>query len=505
MNKQLYNIFFLLTALCMAACVEDEGNYDYQDPKDVLPIEITGLEDAINAKQGTTLRLSPTILNDDASRYTYQWIVTEAVTAGALPKRYDISDSKNLEYDVTLEPNSYLLNFIVTDKARNIYKRKEMKLTVSASPTNSGWYILKNDGDEVDFDYVSADKTVYRDILLSSNQRMKGNALDMTYQNERYYHVEYDANGNATTLANQSVFYIATDQDCRTYNSKTMKLFKTFYDMFYDTPATKKPQSVFYTSGGNMFFLNDGRLFYIYGMAGNIGKFSPKVGMNTFYPKIIPGGYQDVLLFDVKEHTFYKASSINGTVAAIGDTKLENGETVSFTDMPYSMQCIGENAYQGYYGFTYALMKNDNTGEGALMRVKNGSSSILSFKTIDKDSKLMQASMVAPSRVADFLYFPIGNKVYSYENAEGLDVKEKLIAEFPADETVASVKHCCWINTPYTSYLETNSLWVLTNSSRGWKLYHYDLIGESNPEINPEPVEVFEGTGQGRTIFFRYF
>ncbi|MGN0283008.1 MAG: hypothetical protein ACI4B3_12065 [Prevotella sp.] len=102
MKKQLYNIFFLITALCMAACVEDEGNYDYQDTKDVLPVEITGLDNNIDAKQGTTLRLSPTIVNDDASRYTYQWILTEAITAGGLPKRYDIADTKDLAYEVNL-------------------------------------------------------------------------------------------------------------------------------------------------------------------------------------------------------------------------------------------------------------------------------------------------------------------------------------------------------------------------------------------------------------------
>ncbi|MGN0283009.1 MAG: hypothetical protein ACI4B3_12070 [Prevotella sp.] len=398
-----------------------------------------------------------------------------------------------------------MLNFIVTDKELNIYKRKEIKLTVSASPTNEGWYILKNVGDEVDFDYISRDRTVYRDILLSGEQRMKGKALDMCYQKERYYHVDYDDNGTATTLINQSVFYIVTDQDCRTYNSKTMKLFKTFDDMFYEAPAAKNPQAVCYTSSGNMFLINDCKAYYIYGMSSNIGKFTPKVGMNTFFPKIIPGGFQEAAIFDTKEHTFYKLSSMSTPVTAIGDVKLEDGQTVSFTNMPYSMLLVGENTAMGYYGYSYALMRNDETGEGALVRVYSRNTAFLSMKKVDKDSKLMNASVIAPSFVADFLYFDAGNKVYSYENAEGLDEKEKVVVEYPSDETVACVKHCYWRNSPYTNYIETNSLWVLTNSGRGWTLYHYDLIGESNPEINPEPVEVFEGTGEGKTILFRMY
>lgn len=97
------------TLFCLAACVEDEGNYDYMDKQDVLPIEITGLDKSITAKQGETLRLSPTVVNDDGSSYSYQWFVTEAITAGALPKRYYISEEKDLNYDVKLEPNSYLI------------------------------------------------------------------------------------------------------------------------------------------------------------------------------------------------------------------------------------------------------------------------------------------------------------------------------------------------------------------------------------------------------------
>ena len=494
------------TLFCLAACVEDEGNYDYMDKQDVLPIEITGLDKSITAKQGETLRLSPTVVNDDGSSYSYQWFVTEAITAGALPKRYYISEEKDLNYDVKLEPNSYLMNFMVTDKKRGIYKRYEINLTVTASPTDKGWYVLKNEGDETDFDYIAGDGTHYRDLLLAGGQRVKGNAVDMAYQDGRYYHLVYDEQGNAKTLVNQSVFYILTDKDSRTYNSKTLSLFKTFNDMFYESPSVCNPQCVLYANAGNIFFINDNRLYYIYGMTANIGKFAPKVGLNTFYPQIIPHGAQETLVFDTKEHTFYKATTMNGTVSAIGETKTDNGETVSFTNMPYSMLCIGENGAWGTFGYSYCLMRHDETGDGALVRIYNRTgTNITSFKRVDKTSKLMETSMIAPSYIADFLYFAIGNKVYSYENAEGLEDKEKLLLEYPAGEEVAWIKHCYGKSAnALNNYLETNSLSVLTNTASGWKLYMYDLIGESNPEINPTPAVVYEGTGIARKLLFRY-
>ena len=164
--KKIINLLLLLNCiLLLGACIDDKGNYTYQDKDEVLPIQISGLENAITIPQGNVLKLSPVVENDDPSRYTYSWFVMESQTAGSLPKRVDIADTKNLEYTVSLSPATWLLNFEVFDEKRDIFRRKEIKLTVSASPVDLGWYVLKDENGETDFDYINPDGEVYRDLL----------------------------------------------------------------------------------------------------------------------------------------------------------------------------------------------------------------------------------------------------------------------------------------------------------------------------------------------------
>ena len=169
--------------------------------------------------------------------------------------------------------------------------------------------------------------------------------------------------------------------------------------------------------------------------------------------------------------------------------------------MPYSITAIGENTYT-YNGFSYAVMKNEETGEGALARYGSDKIAFLSFKTVPKDSKLLQSSIIGPSYTSDFLYFAIDNKVYDYQNAEGIEgPRENMILEYPG-ETVTFLRHN--FVSSATSAVRTNSLNVLTNTDHGWKLYFYDLKGESTSELaSTTPTAIYEGTGNGRFLMFR--
>ena len=77
--KKIINLLLLLNCIfLLGACIDDKGNYTYQDKDEVLPIQISGLENAITIPQGNVLKLSPVVENDDPSRYTYSWFVMEA-------------------------------------------------------------------------------------------------------------------------------------------------------------------------------------------------------------------------------------------------------------------------------------------------------------------------------------------------------------------------------------------------------------------------------------------
>lgn len=503
--KKNISLFLLLSCMfLLGACVDDKGNYNYQDKDDIWPVRINGLEDAITIPQGNVLKLSPIVENDNPSQYTYSWFVMESQTSGGAPKRFDIAETKDLEYTVNLSPGSWLLNFRVYDEKKDLFQRKEIRLTVSASPVGLGWYVLKDEDGETDFDYINPDGEVYRDLLFLAGNRPKGIARNMSYQNTRYYHVVYDAEGTATTLSNQSVFYIATDQDFCTYNAKNLDLFKTFNDQFYIAPETINPGRVCYINSGNVFFMNDGQAYSIYGMSANIGKFSSaKICLNPLYNSLLPGGSDEVVVFDEVEHTFYKTNTMSPNLVPVGEITFDEDNVVSFTNMPYSIITMADNT-STYRGFSYAMMKNEETGEGALARYSADKDDFVSFKTVPKDSKLLQSDIIAPSYTADFLYFAIDNKVYDYQNAEGIEgSREKVILEYPG-ETVAFLRHN--FVSSATSTVRTNSLNVLTNTDHGWKLYFYDLTGESTSELaSTTPTAVYEGTGNGRFIMFRQF
>lgn len=500
--KKIINLLLLLNCIfLLGACIDDKGNYTYQDKDEVLPIQISGLENAITIPQGNVLKLSPVVENDDPSRYTYSWFVMEAQTAGSLPKRVDIADTKNLEYTVSLSPATWLLNFEVFDEKRDIFRRKEIKLTVSASPVDLGWYVLKDENGETDFDYINPDGEVYRDLLYLAGNRPKGIARNMAYQRSTYTH-EYESDGTVITLSNQAVFFIATDQDMCTYNARSLDLFKSFEDQFYAAPETIDPGRVYHSNSGNDYFINDGKMYTVSGSSRNIGKFSAaKIAPNPLYPYFLPGRSDESVVFDVVDHTFYRVSVSTGVLTPVGEVTFSENNTVSFTNMPYSVTAIGENTYI-YYGFSYAVMKNEETGEGALARYSADSYKFVSFKTVPKDSKLLQSSIIGPSYTSDFLYFAIDNKVYDYQNAEGIEgSREKMILEYPG-ETVAFVRHN--FVSSATSAVKTNSLNVLTNTEHGWKLYFYDLKGESTSELaSTTPTKVYEGTGNGRFLMFR--
>lgn len=481
--------------LLAGSCIGDDGNYDYLNADDVFPVKITGLQKSVTVSQGSVLKLTPIIENDDPSQYTYSWVATEAQTAGKLPERYDIAETRDLDYTVTLDVGSYLLNFKVYDKAKDVFRRYEINLTVSASPVGPGWYILKDNGQETDFDFINNDGTMYTDLLAAAGNRPKGIARNMEYQNGRYYHVEYDADGKATTLVNQTAFYVTTDQDIRTYNAKTLKLFKTFKEQFYSAPETVDPVSVYYLSSGTSFLMNDKKIYSIYGMSSNIGKFTAaKVGIYSLYDGFMSCGTDNMMVFDELSHTFYKVGSMSTQLSQVPELPNGEEEPISFADMPYDIVCMGTNTNQ-YSGYSYVVMKSLETDEGAIGRVQAIGGGFDSFKKIPAGNKLLQAKLVAPSFTADFLYFTIAgeNKVYAYENAEGAE--EKVILEYPAGESIAFMKH---VKTN-----DINVLAVLTDTATSWKLYLYDLIGESNPEINPTPRATYEGTETGRYIMYR--
>lgn len=494
------NVIYLILFLLVTSCTNDTGNYDYISAEELLPIEITGMNEDATVVQGSQLQIDPQIEKmDDPSRYTYLWYTTEAQIAGALPTKKELSKEPKLDVKITLDAGSYLLNLIVLDEKKDIYKRKQIKLEVKASNISIGWYVLKDMNQQTDFDFVDPKGVVYSDVLAQAGNQLQGNAVAMSYQSSRYYHQVMSNTGVITQLTNQKVFHVLSTRDIRTFNAQNMGLFKKFDEQFYALPSQCMPQLV-YSQGtdGNVFLINAGKLHSIDGMSFNIGKFcAPKVGEYSLFPVLAPANFSgDMLVFDTLKHTFYTTSSVGMTVDNVPDQVIGK-ETIHMRNMPYQMIAMTSGlSYISMAKQSFAIMKNTDDGSYRLAQIPyNTSNRISSFNPIPNNANLTHSNIIAATSSGNFLYFAINNQIYYYMNATGLDEKEKLLITLPQDEKVTFM-------LPILAK-DMNVLAVLANTATSWKLYIYPVEAVGNPELVTKPLHVYTGKGAGKQLLYR--
>jgi hypothetical protein len=153
---------------------------------------------------------------------------------------------------------------------------------------------------------------------------------------------------------------------------------------------------------------------------------------------------------------------------------------------------------------TFAIMKGDNDGKYYLCRLLaaySGSYSqypIASFVEIPDDSQLLQNECLAAPATGEFVYYSIGNKLYTYINASGLENRDQLQLTLPADEKISYI-----FNYRDMDFLSYNYLAVLSNNASGWILRIYNPAGVDVVEINTTPIATYHGTGFGRFVLHR--
>lgn len=415
-----------------------------------------------------------------------------------MPSKKILGTSPKLNAKISLDAGSYYLNFKVIDFKKDVYKRQQIDLTVVSSSLGPGWYVLKDINDSTDFDYISNNGVMYNDILAGGNKKLPGKAICMTYQSGGYYQTIQDTSG-VITLANQKVFHILSTRDIFTINANTLALFKTFKDEFYST-STCNPQSIFFSSMLNdLYLINNNLLYSIYGMSANIGKFgAAKVGIYSLYKNMVPYDFGDILVFDMKSHSFYSASSSGTSLDKISDFKDSSDSIIPLSNMNYTMLNMNSSPSGNNGGQQgYALLKSLDSETYRIAHITyNGSQIINSFNAIPPDSKIINADVIAVPGTGNFVYFAVGSQIYYYMNAPSLDKKEVLLTTLSSNEHVTDMKH---IHSANFNYLA-----VLSTSNQHWKLYLFPIESVGNPEITAKPDKVYEGNGNGKFLIYRF-
>lgn len=157
--KAIFSVILVFTSGLLCSCVDDPGNYDYKDIKTMYPIEISGLEDTtLVILSDVTLAPTVTGLNENAE-YEYIWYAYPNGIVG-IPKRDTLGREKELTFLMTYPSGvSYTLVYEIRDKATGYTVSKKVKIQ-GKSEFSTGWFILKDENEETDVDFISLDGNV---------------------------------------------------------------------------------------------------------------------------------------------------------------------------------------------------------------------------------------------------------------------------------------------------------------------------------------------------------
>ena len=489
---------FILTLLA-SSCVNDLGNYNYISPEELLPISISGLKDTtiiIN----TELDITPVIANmDNESQYEYLWFVAPTTTAGSLPVRDTLAQTRNLSVKIQKVPASYFLTFMVLDKKKDIYAYQRVTLTVSGTTVTSGYYILKDSNDETDFDYITKTGEMTPNVLkeVVGGMQLKGKAVQVEYQGSYYCHENVLPDGTVQLLTGQRAIHILSDKDMKTFNAATMLLFKDFESEFYNFNEVvgRTPQH-FRVGSDAIYLINGNNVHNCYTMASHTGRFGYAVGGITssqVHSQALMQN-QNIIVFDKIARSFGLISGTGTTINPYNNSS--NAAMLSPTNMEYDIVQIID---KGATGQGYALLRHITDGKHIIARVASTSGAaypFTAFYDVPAGCQMPTAPVVAAPRDAEGIYFATDNRLQSYKLGD-VTPKEVVLRTFPAGETISFIKNIYVAGT--TGF---NRLFVLTNSTNGWKLYVYSMIG-STEEFSEVPVETFSGTGTARYVMFR--
>ena len=156
-------LIVLLSALSLASCVKDDGNYDYTPIK---PVTITGIQSSYRVFLQSTLTIPVTLTTEIADGdLTYTWLM-EADT---------LSRSKDLTYTFTKETAAaHTLTFEAKNTKNNVRYTKTVTLTI-VSPFQTGWAFLTEKNNQATLNFLSYEGTgeLYKDLY----QTVNGEAL----------------------------------------------------------------------------------------------------------------------------------------------------------------------------------------------------------------------------------------------------------------------------------------------------------------------------------------
>lgn len=146
--KKLNLLYILFIGICLPACYDDLGNYDYHD---INELEVEGISSKYAYDIDDSLNIVPTLqgtLYSDTSRFTYAWEIASSIVAR----------THDLHIVINMTPGEKKCRYIVTDKETKVKRYFSFLLNVSSSTAGDLLMVLSKYQGHAELSYLRLDK-----------------------------------------------------------------------------------------------------------------------------------------------------------------------------------------------------------------------------------------------------------------------------------------------------------------------------------------------------------
>lgn len=475
----------LVSVACLQSCYKDNSDLASTFIPDV---KYSNVEPSYTVlARIDTLKIKPKFaIGYKDEDYTYTWLMyskNHVQESQTLAKADTLSQSKDVDYLITQRPGNYWLTFNIKHKETGVTKITRYEVTIS-TPTMSGWYILKDENNETDFDFYGA-KGIYVHnwiAFYNGGKSLPGKSIKAVY-----------IPAMKTKLNSVDLFSalgVVTDQDAGIYRLENGLVQYTYDNMFFTKPAVRKPQNMVVPMAGTVVLVNDNNPYYL--------------TKGALFANLNPSNYRvsptvSITAIDIYFDNLSK-SVITYQPPGLTDFK-DNAKTVKNTES----NLVWMEGYVYPRNATSILLRHNVTGDGRLIKLNSTYTAYYSAtepfvildKVVEKNHPLLNADLLAGNFDNDILYHVKDGKLYATNYAT---LEPELMNTFPAGENVTLVQHIKYPVPGPNVVNKINYLAVATQANGRYKVWLYEInsLGRIIPKSKPD----FEGTGRVSNITY---
>ncbi|WEK34039.1 MAG: PKD-like family lipoprotein [Candidatus Pseudobacter hemicellulosilyticus] len=474
MNIKYIFLIALLPVLAVS-CYKDKSNTSEL----ILPeVSVTGFQPGYTVfTHQDMLDIAPAVENE--SLFDFYWTLYSTnfnVQEGVVPRADTIARTRALHYEVLLNPGAYILIFNVRNKTTGVTELLTSKLQVSTL-TMSGWYFLKDDGANTDFDFVYPDGRIDNWIaFFNGGRNLPGKAVKAVYA------PAFKSTPTSSDLYN--AFVVLSEQDaviCRIDNGE-IKF--DFDNMFFTKPAVRKLQNVVQPMINNIVTIINDNKPYTLTKGGLFANFPPS--SYRLAPQLGVAGL--VMGFDQQSKTVINLDNANYTALGASGDALKN----------MNAELVWSIGYSGLRSMA-ALLFRHPSGNGSFYKLNATyghmagwtTPLIADVKTVPAGHGLLAASIIAGNYDADYYYYAQGNKLYLTDLAS---LTENLQLELPAGEEITCVQHVKYPQPAANVLYTTDYLAIASYSAGHYKIWLHRI--SSTGTVQPLAQPNYEGSGR---------